>query len=188
MLRPAICIWASVSATLLSGNAGAYPDGAPWGAAIATAAEHCATCHFDGEPVHDSPLLRIEGLPEHPAPGKAYELTIHFDDPAAVAAGFQLIAEAGDDQAGSITSVEANLEFIDSAIRSTVPKKNGGAVAWTVKWQAPSIIRRAIHFFVAAAAANGDQSPLGDTIHFASSFLPPPAAGSRSGFRDDCAR
>ena len=146
----------------------AFPDGAPWGAANPAAERNCATCHFDVDPVRDSEALVIDGLPLKPAPGANYDLEIVFEDPEAVVAGFQLIAKAGDQQAGIFDSSAAGVEFIGAAIRSTVPFSSDAGVSWKVEWRAPDVIESPIVFYIAASAANDDGSPFGDTIHFRS--------------------
>jgi len=146
----------------------AIPDGAPWGAANPAAEQNCATCHFGADPVYDSAALVIDGLPANPAPGANYELEIIFKDPDIVIAGFQLFAQAGDQQAGTLVSSVADVEFIGAAIRSTAPLGSDTVVSWTIEWRAPDVITSPIVFYVAASAANDDGSPFGDTIHFRS--------------------
>ncbi len=146
----------------------AFPDGAPWGAANPAAEQNCATCHFDAEPIRDSEALVISGLPLHPAPGTIYELKIILADPDTVTAGFQLIAQAANHEAGTFFSTEAEVEFIGAVIRSTAPLRSDAAVAWEVEWRAPSTVVSTVVFYVAASAANDDGSPFGDTIHFRS--------------------
>ena len=168
-----ICIGAIVAAITYTHIAHAHPDGAPWGAASPSASESCASCHFDNEPIHDSTRLRIEGLPREPNPGETYELIISFDQPDAVVVGFQLTAQAEEDQAGTFVSSAANVEFIGPAIRSTTPVKNSETVSWVLQWQVPAKFTPPVTLYVAASAANDDGSPLGDQIHFRSYRLPP---------------
>jgi hypothetical protein len=144
----------------------AFPDGAPWGAANPAAEQNCATCHFGDDPVRESEALIIVGLPGQPEPGAIYELEINFEDPATVTSGFQLIAMAAEQQAGTFISSAAGVEFIGASIRSTEPIKSDGRVSWAVEWHAPAVIAPPIIFYVAASAANDDGSPFGDTIHF----------------------
>jgi hypothetical protein len=144
----------------------AFPDGAPWGAANPAAEQNCATCHFDADPVADSRTLVINGLPRKPAPGAIYELQIIFDDPETVVAGFQLFAQAADQDAGTFVSSASDVEFIGAAIRSTAPLRSDAAFSWAVEWRAPDVVASPIVFYVAASAANDDGSPFGDTIHF----------------------
>jgi hypothetical protein len=146
----------------------AFPDGAPWGAANPAAEQHCATCHFESDPVRESSSLVIEGLPARLVPGASYYLQISFDDPNIVIAGFQLFAHAGKQEAGTFASSDSNIEIIGAAIRSTAPVQNDEGVAWAVKWQAPDEVTLPIVFYIAATAANDDGSPFGDTIHYRS--------------------
>lgn len=151
----------------------AFPDGAPWGAANPTAEQNCSTCHFDDAPVHKSDMLNIDGLPGHPEPGATYDLEINFEDPKTVIAGFQLIAQAADQQAGTFVSSAAGIEFVGASIRSTEPIKGNERVSWAVTWRAPEAISTPIIFLVAASAANDDGSPFGDKIHYRAYELAP---------------
>ena len=146
----------------------AYPEGAPWGAADPHAAENCNTCHFDNDPVHDSSALSIEGLPEKLTPDTIYDLVITFDNPDGVAAGFQLIAWAENEDAGSFAAKSENIEAAGSAMRSTAPTFEKGSVTWAVQWQTPAAMNATISIYLAATAANHDQSPLGDRVYFRS--------------------
>jgi len=135
-------VLAAVAPGMLAvGIAGAFPDGAPWGAANPAAEQNCATCHFDYDPVFDSPALTIDGLPADPQAGEIYGLRISFDDPAIVVAGFQMFAQMTGEQAGLLVSDSASVDFIGSAIRSTAPATKDGGVTWLVKWYAPRIAR-----------------------------------------------
>ncbi len=150
----------------------AFPDGAPWGAANPAAEQHCASCHFEAEPVRDSAALSIDGLPPQPVPGATYELKIVFKDPDIVTAGFQLIANTGQEQAGTFVSSDADIEFIGAAVRSTATARSDDGVTWAVEWQAPDEVTLPVVFYIAASAANDDGSPFGDTIHYRSYRLP----------------
>ena len=167
----ATCL-AALAAALPVGGAIAYPDGAPWGAANPAASESCASCHFGAEPVQASSALSISGLPAQPNPGELYELVIDFEDEEIVTAGFQLFADAGRHPAGSVVSSLPDVEFAGAAIRSTSPVKGPGRVSWPVRWRAPATVSAPIVFFAAAAAANDDGSPLGDTIHYRTYRIP----------------
>ncbi|MGI9203796.1 MAG: choice-of-anchor V domain-containing protein [Woeseiaceae bacterium] len=144
----------------------AFPDGAPWGAANPSAEQNCATCHFDDDPVHDSDVLIIDGLPGHLEGGATYDLKINFEDPGAMIAGFQLIAQAVDQHAGTLVSSAADVEFVGATIRSTQPLTGEETISWPVTWRAPATIMSPIVFYVAATAANDDGSPFGDKIHY----------------------
>ena len=171
-MRSCITLVTFAVAAFTLNAARAFPDGAPWGAANPGAEQHCASCHFEADAVRDSAALVIDGLPKTPEPGANYVLKIVFKDPHIVTAGFQLIAHAGEVQAGTFASSDDDIEFIGAAIRSTAPLYNDEGVSWAVEWHAPGEITLPIVFYVAASAANDDGSPFGDTIHYRSYSLP----------------
>jgi hypothetical protein len=167
-MRVFIALVTIVVAAFTVNAARAFPDGAPWGAANPAAEQNCASCHFDADPVRDSESLIIIGLPQQPEPGAIYELEIILSDPDTATAGFQLIAQAANQEGGTFASSVDGVEFIGAVIRSTVPIRSDGRVSWAVEWRAPTVIVSPIVFYVAASAANDDGSPFGDTIHFRS--------------------
>ena len=165
----ALVALALIAVAALSWNATrAFPDGAPWGAANPDAEQNCVTCHFGADPVRDSAALSIDGLPQETAPGAVYALQIILEDPELVIAGFQIVARAEDQQAGTFTTTIDHVEFIGAAIRSTAPIRGDARVSWAIEWRAPEVIASPIVFYVAASAANNDGSPFGDKIHFRS--------------------
>lgn len=151
----------------------AYPEGAPWGAANPDASESCGSCHYDYTPQPDSSALSIAGLPRSVAPGQEYEFIVRFADDAAIVSGFQLLASAGDADAGVFRADSDAIEAIGAASRSTKPLKSDGCVSWRLSWRAPEAIDEPIVLYLAASAANDDQSPFGDTIHYRSFTLAP---------------
>ena len=160
------------TAALAANVAGAYPDGAPWGAANPSTVEHCASCHYDYDAVQDSDAITIDGLPDNPVPDTVYDLIVRFSAPDAATSGFQIVAQAEDHDAGVFSGDTPGIEFIGAAIRSTKPAEYFDGVSWVIRWRAPSSIMLPIVFFVAASASNDDGSPLGDTIHYRSFKMP----------------
>ena len=162
----------AVAAALLLGAAvaaSAYPEGAPWGAANPAAEESCGDCHYDYEPVENSPALAAEGLPEQVAAGDRYDFVLRFAEAEAKISGFQVTAGGDGSDAGRFTSSEENLESLGNAIRSTATRRVDGEVQWAMTWHAPSAIageKSRVTFYLAASAANDDQSPFGDVIHY----------------------
>ncbi|MEL7536405.1 MAG: choice-of-anchor V domain-containing protein [Pseudomonadota bacterium] len=148
-------------------NSIAYPEGAPWGSADPSAAENCASCHYDYEPVFDSKQLSIDGLPDKVAVGDAYPLTVTFESPDATVGGFQLLIRSNDMSAGAVDgNGVATLEIKGSSVRSTSPRKlTDDRVSWTIIWE-PASATTPVDLYVAASAANDDQSPFGDQIHY----------------------
>ena len=142
----------------------AYPDASPWGAANPVAAENCASCHYDYEPVADSRLLELAGLPEQLTAGQRYELRIDFAAadalPEATASGFQLIVSSG-----HLESPDPETETGGTALRSTAVREAKSNVTWPLVWRAP-VEPSTVTFYAAASAANHDNSPFGDVIHY----------------------
>ena len=155
-------------ATFFPRDSRAFPDGAPWGAANPQAEQDCAACHFGTEPVLASDALVIHGLPGNFEAGVTYDLAITLEDPSIVIAGFQLIAQAAEQDVGTFTASAEDVEFIGWSIRSIAPLRMSGRAVWEFQWRAPEKIGGTIEFYVAASAANDDGSPFGDTIHFKS--------------------
>ena len=98
---------------------------------------------------------------------------MHFAPADAVVAGFQLLAAAGDADAGVFRTADAAIETVAAASRSTAPVKSDGGATWRLTWRSPDVVARPIILYLAASAANDDQSPLGDTIHYRSFALAP---------------
>lgn len=154
----------------LANAASAFPEGAPWGAADPDSVDSCSICHFDDDAVRDSAALSIVGLPEQPLPGESYELTIRFDEPDALIAGFQMLAK-GAEPAGAFAALSTDIEYVGSAIRSTDPSANNGTVTWRLTWTAPVVPGVEVTLFLAVMGANDDGSPFGDRVHFRSFHL-----------------
>jgi hypothetical protein len=167
-MRAGVFLLTLIVAAFILHDARAFPDGAPWGAANPAAEQDCAACHFGVEPVHASNALVIHGLPQKLQAGVTYDLAITFEDSSIVIAGFQLIAQAAEQDVGTFTSSADDVEFIGSSIRSVVPLRVSSSAAWEIQWRAPERIGGPIDFYLAASAANDDGSPFGDTIHFRS--------------------
>ena len=154
-----------VAVAIAAATAGAYPEGAPWGAANPDADESCASCHHDYDPQTASAALRIDGLPTAAIAGSSYALTIRLIDDTAKTAGFQLVA-TGDGDAGRLSSEDTTIETAGPAARSTQPAMSESGANWSLDWQAPMAAGTEITFLLAASSANDDQSPLGDRIHY----------------------
>ncbi len=163
---------ALAGAGLLAGLASlahAFPEGAPWGAADPQADEHCASCHWERQPVMASKALDIDGLPKRVDPGREYVLTLTLTGTDAKNSGFQVIASADGQPAGGFSSGDADVESTPFAasLRSTAPRPATGNMArWRFVWRAPARLAGPVTFHAAASAANDDGSPFGDQIHY----------------------
>ncbi len=140
----------------------ANSEGAPWGSADPDTFQSCAACHFDREPIGRSPSLMLAGLPEFAAPGETHELTLRLDVAGAPNAGFLLSATTG-----AFEAVDDYLETNANEIRSTKSTApENGTVVWRFLWRAGDSAVEIVTFRAAANAADDDQSPFGDKIHF----------------------
>jgi hypothetical protein len=113
----------------------------------------------------DSAAISIDGFPDSVVPGERYTLSIAFDSETAVTTGFQLTVRAEVD-GGAFSSKDEDVEVVGAAARSTAPRPASGPVRWLLEWQAPGALFERVEFLVAASAANDDQSPFGDRIHY----------------------
>lgn len=154
-------------ALLSSASVFAYPDASPWGAANPAADESCGSCHYDYEPVRDSDAVELAGLPSAASPGRTYEVRVRMTGTDAAVCGFQLVATAG-----AFAVDGGALEAAETAIRSTRAVANDGVVEWTFSWRAPEQSDGDIGMYLAVSAANDDQSPFGDTIHYRRFVVP----------------
>ena len=160
---------AAMGLSMAAGAAFAHPDGAPWGSADPAAAENCASCHFDAEPINDSPAISMEGTWAAPA----FHFVLTFDKPEDAVAGLLAAVVDGDGKlAGSLHTEDAQLETFGAEVRSIAPAKNSGAVQWpreyAIEWRPENDIPETLYLVVAVNAANDDASPFGDRIYFSS--------------------
>ncbi|MEL6446425.1 MAG: choice-of-anchor V domain-containing protein [Pseudomonadota bacterium] len=168
-MTPRVLLTGAALGVGLASLAWAYPEGSPWGAADPTADEHCASCHWERQPVMASRALDLDGLPKRIAAGQAYVLTVTLTGTDAAVSGFQLIASAEGQPAGLFESGDRDVESaaIGAQIRSTATRPTTGDMArWRLVWRAPAKLDGPVIFHAAASAANDDGSPFGDQIHY----------------------
>ena len=154
---------AALALLIVGVEALAYPNGAPWGAAQPTNPENCSSCHYDFEPVADSDQVLVDGLPARIQPGEPFALRLTLTDRHARTSGFQLLVTSADDIA--IDCDRERVECIVNGARSTATEllKDDKAVWELTLTPAGS---GPVTLTIAASAANDDQSPFGDRIHY----------------------
>jgi hypothetical protein len=153
-----------LGAGLAAATAVAFPDGAPWDAAEG---EGCHACHFDAPPVEASEALSLSGLPQVARPGEIYPLLIVLRVHDASRAGFLVAARQGAAPSGRFSSTDNRTEADGAEARSSLSGaelEGTGEARWALLWQAPATAAP-VRFSIWANAANGDDSPLGDTTH-----------------------
>ncbi len=153
-----------------------YLDGPPPARTGGFGEPTCRECHFDGPERDPAVSVRLEGVPERWEPGAEYELRVVLARPDLAMGGFQLAARyaAGASrggQAGRLSTTSDRVAVVDSGGVLYAQHAPGGTaltspdtVRWGLRWTAPARAGSAVAFHVAANAANGDASELGDAI------------------------
>ena len=174
----------------------AYKDGPPPATTGGFGESDCTECHF-GRPLNaPGYTLRLLTLPERYEPGKRYTLTLLLD-PEPPVGGFELSVRFADGpkkgmQAGKLQPVKGLFEVIlsnpspasDPASQPSTEsgtqiqyarhsRIHPGIARWAFGWTAPDPAEGAVVFHVAANAANGDDSPLGDFVYTLEKTLDP---------------
>lgn len=138
--------------------------------------ETCHSCHFDYELNRQEGSLSVDGILNEIEEGRTYEFGITIEREDMEKAGFQLSARFSDGSQAGIFQLGENdrvmftkqvpdsLQYLQHSEQGTSPIKDGEN-SWKVVWKAPDSIPDAIHFHIAANAANGDQSEFGDWIY-----------------------
>lgn len=138
----------------------------------------CQQCHWEN-PLNDpAGQLRLDGVPQSYTPGEQYLITVTLVRPGMNKAGFQLSAREGGinmnagTNAGALGATDGSVQTVDQRLVTYIQHAPAGAdirtpggANWTVLWTAPD--EGPVEFHVAANAANGDDSPLGDYIYTA---------------------
>jgi hypothetical protein len=154
-----------------------YPDAPPPGTTGGFGEPTCVSCHFAATPDTLGSLV-LRGLPATFETGRRYELTVELARQDMAAAGFQLSARfaagpARGQQAGGFRvlgddatlTAQAGVDYVHQTLAGSVPSAPGMA-RWRLAWTAPGeSTSGAVRFHVAANAANGDESPLGDRVY-----------------------
>lgn len=140
----------------------------------------CQQCHEAGTAGEPPGELTLEGVPETYVPGMSYQLTITLAHPGLRGAGFQISARedginmsSGTD-AGFLAPVDERTRTSDddraraTYVQHTGPGTAGhspGQASWTIEWVAPDGLGTPVVFHLAAVAADGDGTPLGDAVY-----------------------
>lgn len=155
----------------------AYPDAPPPGMTGGFGEPTCVQCHFAGFQPASGGGLEIEGVPTKYEPGSRYVLTIALDRPGMERAGFELAARFAEGlargrQAGAFHPLADDAMVTELGGVVYVHQTLGGSqlaepgrARWRIEWTAPTPAAGPVVFHVAANAANGDESPLGDQVY-----------------------
>lgn len=137
----------------------------------------CTMCHQGQPPGPRDGKLVLEAPREY-RPGQAYRLRVTLARRNLSAGGFEIAARfqsrpSVGAQAGVLRSLDPRTQVVAGAkgVQFAQHTQAGskaappGTLTWVVEWRAPDEAPGNVVFHVAANAANGDASPLGDLIH-----------------------
>ena len=172
----AVLLAAAAPLAAAAGFSSGHPDAPPPGTTGGFGEPTCVSCHFAATPDTLGSLV-LRGLPATFETGRSYDLTVELAREDMAAAGFQLSARfaagpARGLQAGGFrvlgndatVTAQAGVDYVHQTLAGTVPSAPGMA-RWRLGWTAPGEASGAVRFHVAANAANGDESPLGDRVY-----------------------
>lgn len=138
------------------------------------------------DPIVDGEFRRFD-LPERYTAGERYLLTLRLQRPGMERAGFEVSARfaagtGAGSQAGALRPSDARtaltahrgVAYLHHSAVGTEPM-GGGSTSWEVEWTAPSAGDAPVIFHVAANAADGDGSQLGDHVYLDSVTISAPA-------------
>lgn len=165
-----------------------YPDAPPPATTGGFGEPTCVSCHFASTP-DTLGSLALRGLPATYEPGRTYELIVELAREDMAAAGFELSARfaagpARGRQAGGFrvpgddvaVTPQAGVDYVHQTLAGVVPS-TAGLARWRIEWSAPERLDP-VRFHVAANAANGDESPLGDRVYALEETIGPATAGA----------
>jgi hypothetical protein len=129
-------------------------------------------------------------VPDRWIAGEEYELAVELARADLTLAGFELSARfaTGPDRGGqagafhllgenAAVTEQNGIHYVHHTLAGTIPATPGRA-RWRIEWAAPAEGSAAILFHLAANAANGDESPLGDRVYVARARVEP-SSGER---------
>jgi len=152
----------------------AYEDGAAPGYTGGFGEDSCHACHSDNRLNHRRGSLSITGLPPKVDAGEYYTIIVTLAHEQLRRGGLQLsLRHADGSSAGELHSDEStltlhtngNVEYLQQRAAKK-PSQDKAGLSWKLQWRAPAA-GSAITLHIAANAANGDRSALGDFVYLA---------------------
>ncbi len=157
----------------------AFSSGPPASYTGAPGESNCTACH-EGEPNSGTGSLTISNVPTNYVPSKPYQVTVTVSQPQAVVFGFQITAiDDQGRQAGNFTLIPETppqTQIVQGVVngnqRRYVEHTSDGTIpttfdtkSWSFVWTAPASKVGRIRFYASSNAANGDGTPIGDSIY-----------------------
>ena len=177
---PSACrILTSVVPIILFGAATlVFLDGPPPGFTGGFGEPNCQQCHFGNALNHSSGRLELVGTENGFSAGDTLALSVRLSSQNLNVGGFQLSARSlsgesigtwlSDDIRSSQIVDTTGVRYIEHTKYGTTPKSSSAqSIEWNVALKLPDSIPDSLVFNVAANAANGDNSALGDYIYTA---------------------
>jgi hypothetical protein len=143
----------------------------------------CQDCHFQAEVNQGSGTVELLGLPDAYVSDATYDVTVVLTQAGLAAGGFQTTARFQEgSQAGELVAppaehgragvtAEGDIRYAHHLYGGTYAG-DGDTMRWQLQWIAPGCGLTVV-FHVAANAADGDDSPLGDFVYTTSAVVPP---------------
>ncbi|RAJ99052.1 choice-of-anchor V domain-containing protein [Aliidiomarina maris] len=151
----------------------AFPEGAEPKLTGGQGFDDCSSCHFAGPDKRETSGIELHGLAEQMVPGAWYQLTLEVTDPEQQVGGFQLAFrdlatgesvgefDMGD---GQLILPHDNVNFLGHSKPQRAEQVDGDKVTrWQFVWRAGDA--ESLELSVAAVAADGDDSSLGDNVY-----------------------
>lgn len=173
----------AVTGLLLSATIRKSSSGAPASHTGAPGEQTCATvgCHDDNRINSGTAQLDLQ-LDENTStvhPGHTYALKVKISDPGVSRFGFQLLALESKTQRdvgtfqisdSSRTQLVSNPHQLKDRRYITYTFDGTDAVSegygeWTIKWTAPTDLKKSVNFYLAAVSGNDDMSDKGDKVY-----------------------
>jgi hypothetical protein len=144
----------------------------------------CHSCHFDRPLDPPGARLAVAGFPPSYTPGRRYRFSVRLETREShlgERGGFELAVRyaegesagaqagrlaAGDERVRVIEAGEPRVQYAQHTLAGATPREGG--LAWAVEWTAPDQPAHPVLLHVAANAADGDDSPLGDRVYLVS--------------------
>ena len=186
-MRAVGVIIAALEAAVTGASVGVHPDAPPPAHTGGFGEPSCHQCHFDNALNDTSGALRVTTMATRYEPAQLHRVEIRLTHTDMGWAGFEVSARY---QSGPSAGRQAGVwSVIDGRVAITVGGEwevayahqsdegivptGGTATVWTIEWVAPEGALGPVVFHVAANAANGDNSALGDFIYVDSLVLAP---------------
>jgi len=151
---------------------GAYLDRPPPAHTGGFGEPTCLACHLPAGAPDSIGGVTLDGLPAGGyRAGTRYLLRVAVRRPGLAAAGFELAARLEDGtQAGTLRAPDPRVALTEQSGVHFAHHTRAGTTAadssqWTVEWTAPERAAGPVRIHLAADAANGDESPLGDHVY-----------------------